>query len=107
MINECNIVRDLLPIYADKATTVDSNKFVKRHLTTCASCNQYYKSVTNRSVVAAPTSELPLSRYEVVAKKLKKRKLIKRILITGGFVGAAAFCAVSYVKGANTNKSGK
>ena len=98
MINECNIVRDLLPIYADKATTSDSDKFVKKHLSNCEGCQKYYKSVTNRSLVANKINERPLAHYEIVAKKLKKRTVIKRILITSGFVIAAAFCVITYLK---------
>lgn len=98
MINECNIVRDLLPIYADKATTPDSEKFVSRHLATCEDCKLYYKSVTKTTPKAKTTPEMPLSHYEIVAKKLKKSKLVKHILVAGGFAGAAAFCAFAYIK---------
>lgn len=98
MINECNIVRDLLPIYADKATTLDSEKFVSRHLASCEDCKLYYKSVTKTTPKAKTTPELPLSHYEVVARKLKKSKLVKHILVASGFAGAAAFCAFAYIK---------
>ena len=104
MINECNIVRDLLPIYADKATTVDSEKFVSRHLETCEDCKLYYKSVTKTTPKAKTTPEMPLSHYEVVAKKLKKSKLVKHTLVAGGFAGAALFCAIAYVKNFNDKK---
>ena len=101
MRKECNIVRDLLPIYADKATTKESNDFVKHHLSWCPSCKKYYKSVTNRTLFARPNIVPPhsqLSHYEEIAKKLKKRTLIRRTIITGAFIGAAVFCIVTYCK---------
>ena len=103
MINECNIVRDLLPIYADKATSADSEKFVSRHLADCEDCKLYYKSVTKTTPKAKTTTELPLSHYEMVAKKLKKSKLVKHTLVAGGFAGAAVFCALAYIKGFSQN----
>lgn len=101
MINECNIVRDLLPIYADKATTPDSEKFVSRHLADCDECKLYYKSVTKNIPKAKTNPELPLSHYEIIAKKLKKSKLVKHTLVAGGFAGAAVFCALAYISGNN------
>ena len=98
MINECNIVRDLLPLYVDKASTDDSEKFIRRHLAECEDCQLYYKSVANRTLKAKTSSDLPLSRYELLAQKIKKRKLLKEFLITGGFVGATAFCLFAYLK---------
>ena len=101
MINECNIVRDLLPIYADKAATEDSEKFVSRHIATCEDCKLYYKNVTKCTPKAKTAPEMPLSHYEDVAKKLKKSKLVKHVLVASGFASAAVFCAIAYVKGFN------
>ena len=110
MRKECNIVRDLLPIYADKATSQESDDFVKHHLSWCPSCQKYYKSVTNRDLfartfVAPPRSQL--SHYEEIAKKLKRRTLIKRTIITGAFIGAAIFCIVTYYKNVKRNQEDK
>ncbi len=95
MINECNVVRDLLPIYADRATTEDSDKFVKRHLLECEQCSLYYKSVTKKNLKAVSSSELPLSNYEMLAKKLNKRKKVKQVAFTAGLVAAASFGAAT------------
>jgi len=38
MKNECSIVRDLLPLYAEGMLSEDSAAFVKDHLDTCETC---------------------------------------------------------------------
>ena len=38
MRNECNIIRDILPLYADKMVSADTASFVEEHLTGCAEC---------------------------------------------------------------------
>ena len=38
MKNECSIVRDLLPLYAEGMLSEDSAAFVKEHLDTCKEC---------------------------------------------------------------------
>ena len=36
MRNECNIIRDILPLYADKMVSSDTASFVEEHHTGCA-----------------------------------------------------------------------
>ena len=43
---ECNIVRNILPNYIDKLTDKDINKYIKKHLSTCAECRQIYEDMS-------------------------------------------------------------
>ena len=38
MKNECSIVRDILPLYAEKMVSKDTSEFVKGHLENCPIC---------------------------------------------------------------------
>ena len=38
MNQECSIVRDLLPLYAEQLTSPETSAFVEKHLRTCAAC---------------------------------------------------------------------
>ena len=38
MNQECSIVRDLLPLYAERLTSPETAAFVEKHLRTCADC---------------------------------------------------------------------
>ena len=40
--NECNIVRDLLPLYIDHLTSNESELLIRTHLEGCGRCIRYY-----------------------------------------------------------------
>ena len=40
MTNECSIVRDLLPLYAENMVSPDTSAFVEGHLDTCEACRR-------------------------------------------------------------------
>lgn len=40
MKNNCDIIRDLLPLYVDGVCSQDSAKLVEEHLTDCQSCRE-------------------------------------------------------------------
>ena len=45
MTNECSIVKDLLPLYAENLTGEETNEFVKTHLEECESCRSEYAKI--------------------------------------------------------------
>ena len=54
MNQECSIVRDLLPLYAERLTSPETAAFVEKHLRTCADCR------------AAPVSYTHLRAHETL-----------------------------------------
>lgn len=38
-MNECNIVRDLIPLYGDNLLSADSLEYIQAHVSTCPECN--------------------------------------------------------------------
>ena len=38
MKNECNIIRDILPLYVEDMVSADTSAFVEEHLEKCAEC---------------------------------------------------------------------
>ena len=45
MKNECNIIRDLLPLYVEDMVSEETTQFVKEHLTECKNCKEYYETM--------------------------------------------------------------
>ena len=45
MKNECNIVRDILPLYVENMVSEETAKFVKEHLTECKNCREDYEAM--------------------------------------------------------------
>lgn len=73
-MNECNIIRDLLPLYAENLTSPDSGEFIEKHLASCAQC---------RDVWRRSREELPKMAAENMAEgyqKPLKQSVLKIIL---------------------------
>lgn len=55
---ECNVVKDLIPLYIDDCCSEESAKIVKDHLENCTSCKEIFESMNASSdvlsVVSAP-----------------------------------------------------
>lgn len=43
MINECNIIRDILPLYSEGMASEDTKEFVETHISGCSSCSEELK----------------------------------------------------------------
>lgn len=43
MKNECSIIRDLLPLYAENMVSPDTAEFVEEHLKGCEACREEYE----------------------------------------------------------------
>ena len=47
----CNVIRDILPLYLDNAVSEDTAKMVEEHLHTCKECMEYKKKMEADIVV--------------------------------------------------------
>ena len=47
MKNECNIIKDILPLYAEKMVSEDTVDFIEEHLKNCPACSSDYQSMQN------------------------------------------------------------
>ena len=78
MKNECSIVRDLLPLYAEGMLSEDSAAFVKEHLDTCKEC----RALSAGEEPSAPTDADTEQRTgEAGVLRTLKKKLRKQTAI--------------------------
>ena len=87
MNNECSIVRDLLPLYAEGMLSEDSTAFVREHLDTCEKC----RALSAGEEPSAPTDADTEQRTgEAGVLRTLKKKLRKQtwcaIIITAAVV---------------------
>lgn len=90
----CNVIRDLLPLYADGVCSGESRELVEAHLRTCASCRNELKMTED-----AYNSGLPHPNDEKMAeaaangwKKAKKRYLL--VVMSAIIMAMAAVCLI-------------
>ena len=56
MKNECNIIRDILPLYAEDMVSADTSAFVEQHLTKCAECRAELENLKNEDLLGHVSS---------------------------------------------------
>ena len=96
MSKQCDIVRDILPLYVDGACSEASAEMVKEHLTACADCNAIYQKLlshTNEDVLHEE-SESVIMRHEAKEKQRDRKKITIAVLISIALCIIAIFTAV-------------
>lgn len=63
----CNVIQDLLPLYADDVVSPESRDLVDQHLESCPDCRQVLSEIRTTIPIPQQTDDAPL-------KKLKKRQ---------------------------------
>lgn len=97
MKNECSIVRDILPLYAEKMVSKDTAEFVKGHLENCHVCRAELEKLREPVEVQA---ELQTDIDAAPLKRLKKALLIKKvqtILCTAAVLLALVLSVISFL----------
>ena len=79
MKNECNIVRDLLPLYIENMASPESAQFVEAHLSKCPECNKLYFSMTATDEENITDED---AQRKILPLRLVKRMLWKKTVIS-------------------------
>lgn len=82
MKNECSIIRDLLPLYAESMVSPDTASFVKEHLEGCEACRGEYEQMKQPQQPEEKDGAVPLLKLK---KKLAAKKA-QTIALTAIFV---------------------
>ena len=53
----CDIIRDLLPLYAEDLVSEETAEYVKEHLQTCQTCQKELENMTPKTELAVPASK--------------------------------------------------
>ena len=97
MKQECSIIRDLLPLYAEQMVSADTAAFVEQHLKGCAACRREYEQTKEPRRVPEPAPAAPL---RTLRRKLKAKRL-QTIALTAIFVMALLVSAFAVLDAPN------
>ena len=88
MTDNCNIIRDLIPLVIDEAASEDSAKCVHQHLETCESCRSCFDSM-QAAIAEDKAREEEQKSFEKAALKLKKKRRVRilRNIVIGMLIG--------------------
>ncbi|MCF0150678.1 MAG: zf-HC2 domain-containing protein [Firmicutes bacterium] len=96
-MNNCAIVRDLLPLYFDGETTEETSEFIRQHLEECPECREYFEKENRIPHVMESSEADGQYRYSVVAKRIAKRR--NENLLLAGAAALAAGLVLGYTAG--------
>jgi len=88
MSNQCNIIKDILPLYVEDMVSADTREFVSEHLEHCAECHAEFERMRKPAAFIPDTDIVPL-------KRIKKDLFIKRLQTI--FFTAILACAIATV----------
>jgi len=101
MKDNCQMVRDLLPLYAENVASEESGKFVEAHLEDCETCRNHLKALQ----AALPEESRKMTEEEEALFQQKVRELLRkrrrrmlRNVLAGIVIGAVLLLAFVYGK---------
>ena len=74
MKDNCQMVRDLLPLYAENVASEESRKFVEAHLEDCETCRNHLKALQ----AALPEESRKMTEEEEALFQQKVRELLRK-----------------------------
>jgi hypothetical protein len=96
---DCDVIKDLLPLYEDGVASEKSKSIVEEHFSECSSCKNYFSIIrhaTEQSGIMPETAET--ANYKKLAKRLRLRKVLIYIGIIL-ILSITALIAYGYVQG--------
>ena len=87
----CNIIKDLLPLYHDDVISEESRELVEEHLKTCLECRNMLEDIKENTKAKNDSS---LEKPIISGLKVLKKRLHRKAVLT---VAASIICAVSVV----------
>ena len=82
MKTNCNVIRDLLPLYIDKISSEETNKLIEEHFEECEECKKYYEIMKDETKVSDIDEEKVLKKFSKKMKKKRLKAIILAIIVT-------------------------
>ncbi len=95
---ECDVIRDLLPLYAENIASDGSRKLVEEHFAECSDCRNAYEEMTAPPPDVQFTKE-PAQSFQKYVKKKKRRFGWKVALISAAVVAVLFLARLAMIGG--------
>jgi len=89
----CNIIRDLLPLYAEDLASDDTRAMVEEHLCDCTECTDILESMKQKTPVPVETTPESLNKV----KRIIRRKRILSVMAALLTLITIAFAVLTYL----------
>ena len=83
---DCNVIKDLIPLYVDRCCSDESAELVKEHLTKCTACSAVYESMCAAgSIEAAEASTAAPDKKGLYRIREFRGSILKSVLLIVSF----------------------
>lgn len=89
----CNVIRDILPLYAEEMASADTRKMVDEHISTCESCRKQMDEMTISNYNPIDIDTAPLRKLK---SNLRKKKILT-ILFSAMLTMVVAVVVIAYL----------
>lgn len=80
-MNKCNVIKDLLPLYADEVCSEDSREMVEEHLASCKDCKQELDDYCYNTGLPEVPTDVVFKKFKRKTEKKAALKVISIILL--------------------------
>jgi len=98
MKTDCDIIKDLLPLYVEGLASEKSREAIEEHLKECESCEKLYQEMKEPKMQVHYDRE-PAESFRKYVRKKKRRLGIKIAVITAGLVLLAVIIRLAAIGG--------
>ena len=84
-MKNCDMIKDLLPLYADDVCSEESRKAVEEHINSCPDCKAELEKL-RKNVTVSPQKDTE------VLKRIKKRLRIEKLVVS--LISVLAICGI-------------
>ncbi|MBR2461159.1 MAG: zf-HC2 domain-containing protein [Clostridia bacterium] len=95
--NKCDVVRDLLPIYADHGTSSETNTLISHHIAKCEACSHYLNYIRKSNELKREQIRAEVTPdYMRFLTLLRKKRIFNRAIVASAMVvSVSAFAATA------------
>ncbi len=91
--SNCNIVRDLLPLYLDGETSKETAEMVESHIAECDECRHYFRNYNRIPISLQETGAHGKYHYSKIARRIRRRNTLNMSVV------CAVFLLLGYIIG--------
>lgn len=88
----CGVIRDLLPLYEDKAASAETQELVRAHLKDCPDCREELRKIRAPISVPPDDDKDVVKRLRELREQARRKQKIKTICVVSVLVLIVVFC---------------
>ncbi len=100
---ECDVVLDLLPVYADGAASNATERLVEEHLAACADCRRALREL-RREETPRETAAEEAGEYLALSRRIRRRRAAHLFAFSAVALTAAYFVLTELIAGGPDGK---